>query len=221
MTSAAYCLSVPQNLLRCGMNRICKSCEDEHGFAQGLRERNWTSEYYNEGSEPWKIEVFEDSGRLLQPLLAWIQSDCHRCQRQDLLGQHASARGRDLHTCEYSPEQRPLTGHALLCHLPSTVLCSSTASELFDVACRISWLVAPRVASGGHRGPLQRMCPCTSGDTTRCAFSFPIQRCIFRKLSYAGLKARKCSSIVVQSAKKCDFLQCCWVQMNGVCCAGV
>lgn len=67
MTSAAYCLSVPQNLLRCGMDRICKSCEDEHGFAQGLRERNWTSEYYNEGSEPWKIEVFEDSGRLLQP----------------------------------------------------------------------------------------------------------------------------------------------------------
>ncbi|KAK9909403.1 hypothetical protein WJX75_001741 [Coccomyxa subellipsoidea] len=36
-------------------------------FYQGLRERNWTSEYYNEGSEPWKIEVFEDSGRLLQP----------------------------------------------------------------------------------------------------------------------------------------------------------
>lgn len=34
---------------------------------QGLRERNWTSDYYREDAEPWKIEIFEDSGRLMQP----------------------------------------------------------------------------------------------------------------------------------------------------------
>ncbi|CAL8467968.1 g7506 [Coccomyxa elongata] len=36
-------------------------------FYQGLRERNWTSKYYKEDSEPWKIEIYEDSGRLMQP----------------------------------------------------------------------------------------------------------------------------------------------------------
>lgn len=34
---------------------------------QGLRERNWTSPYYREQSQPWKIEIYEDSGRLLAP----------------------------------------------------------------------------------------------------------------------------------------------------------
>ena len=34
---------------------------------QGLRERNWTSEHYKPDSVPWKIEFFEDSGRLMQP----------------------------------------------------------------------------------------------------------------------------------------------------------
>jgi hypothetical protein len=35
--------------------------------AQGLRERNWTSECFREDAEPWKIEFFEDSGRLMMP----------------------------------------------------------------------------------------------------------------------------------------------------------
>ena len=34
---------------------------------QGLRERNWTSRHFRESSEPWKIEIYEDSGRLLAP----------------------------------------------------------------------------------------------------------------------------------------------------------
>lgn len=34
---------------------------------QGLRERNWTSDQYKPDSEPWKIEIYEDSGRLLMP----------------------------------------------------------------------------------------------------------------------------------------------------------
>ena len=34
---------------------------------QGLRERNWTSRHFREISEPWKIEIYEDSGRLLAP----------------------------------------------------------------------------------------------------------------------------------------------------------
>ena len=37
-----------------------------HGL-QGLRERNWTSQYFRKDSEPWKIEIYEDSGRLLAP----------------------------------------------------------------------------------------------------------------------------------------------------------
>mmetsp|Transcript_8886 Transcript_8886/g.54648 ORF Transcript_8886/g.54648 Transcript_8886/m.54648 type:complete len:243 (+) Transcript_8886:365-1093(+) len=32
-------------------------------FYQGLRERNWTSEYFVESSEPWKVDVFRDGGR--------------------------------------------------------------------------------------------------------------------------------------------------------------
>ena len=37
------------------------------GRAQGLRERNWTSEYYKPDSPPWSIQFYEDAGRLLQP----------------------------------------------------------------------------------------------------------------------------------------------------------
>ncbi len=34
---------------------------------QGLRERNWTSPRFQQNSEPWKIEIYEDSGRLMAP----------------------------------------------------------------------------------------------------------------------------------------------------------
>jgi len=34
---------------------------------QGLRERNWTSPYYNSAAEPWKVEMFQDAGRFLLP----------------------------------------------------------------------------------------------------------------------------------------------------------
>lgn len=36
-------------------------------FFQGLRERNWTSEWYKEEAAPWKVEIFQDSGRFLAP----------------------------------------------------------------------------------------------------------------------------------------------------------
>ncbi|KAK9845482.1 hypothetical protein WJX81_007602 [Elliptochloris bilobata] len=36
-------------------------------FFQGLRERNWTTKWYQPKAEPWKVEVFQDCGRLLQP----------------------------------------------------------------------------------------------------------------------------------------------------------
>ena len=41
--------------------------ENRSSDLQGLRERNWTSPHYREQSEPWKIEIYEDSGRLLAP----------------------------------------------------------------------------------------------------------------------------------------------------------
>lgn len=37
---------------------------------QGLRERNWTSPYFKADSQPWKVEIYEDSGRLLEP--SWL-----------------------------------------------------------------------------------------------------------------------------------------------------
>lgn len=36
-------------------------------FYAGLRERNWTSEYYNPDADTWKMEFFQDSGRFLRP----------------------------------------------------------------------------------------------------------------------------------------------------------
>ncbi|KAI7845492.1 hypothetical protein COHA_001038 [Chlorella ohadii] len=36
-------------------------------FYQGLRERNWTSKYYNPAAEKWQLQFFEDSGRFLRP----------------------------------------------------------------------------------------------------------------------------------------------------------
>lgn len=36
-------------------------------FYAGIRERNWTSEYYNPDAERWELEFFEDSGRLFRP----------------------------------------------------------------------------------------------------------------------------------------------------------
>eukprot|EP00894_Picocystis_sp_ML_P005014 jgi/Pico_ML_1/55531/g1204.t1 len=32
-------------------------------FYQGLRERNWTSDYFVQSSDPWKVDVFRDGGR--------------------------------------------------------------------------------------------------------------------------------------------------------------
>ena len=36
-------------------------------FYSGLRERNWTSTFYNPDAEPWALEFFQDSGRFLRP----------------------------------------------------------------------------------------------------------------------------------------------------------
>lgn len=36
-------------------------------FYKGLRERNWTSEYYNPDADPWKLQFFEDAGKFLRP----------------------------------------------------------------------------------------------------------------------------------------------------------
>lgn len=39
-------------------------------FYRGLQERNWTSKIYNPRAEPWKLQFFSDSGRLLRPSYA-------------------------------------------------------------------------------------------------------------------------------------------------------
>lgn len=39
-------------------------------FYAGLRERNWTSEYYNPDAAVWNMEFFRDSGRFLRPSFA-------------------------------------------------------------------------------------------------------------------------------------------------------
>ena len=36
-------------------------------FYAGLRERNWTSEFYNPDASKWDVAFFQDSGRLLRP----------------------------------------------------------------------------------------------------------------------------------------------------------
>eukprot|EP00891_Asterochloris_glomerata_P005616 jgi/Astpho2/5616/Aster-02868 len=36
-------------------------------FYHGLRQRNWTSEYYQQDAEPWTVQMYEDSGRTLLP----------------------------------------------------------------------------------------------------------------------------------------------------------
>lgn len=36
-------------------------------FFQGLRERNWTSEWYKKEAAPWKVQIFQDSGRFMAP----------------------------------------------------------------------------------------------------------------------------------------------------------
>lgn len=36
-------------------------------FYHGLRQRNWTSPYYDSSAEPWNIQIFHDSGRFLLP----------------------------------------------------------------------------------------------------------------------------------------------------------
>ncbi len=37
-------------------------------FYHGLRQRNWTSEYYDSAVEPWDLKFFRDSGRFLRPI---------------------------------------------------------------------------------------------------------------------------------------------------------
>ena len=36
-------------------------------FYQGLRERNWTSPWYQQEAQPWKVQIFQDSGRFMAP----------------------------------------------------------------------------------------------------------------------------------------------------------
>lgn len=36
-------------------------------FFHGLRKRNWKSEYFEPGSDPWRLQFFVDSGRLFRP----------------------------------------------------------------------------------------------------------------------------------------------------------
>eukprot|EP00884_Botryococcus_braunii_P017856 jgi/Botrbrau1/4754/Bobra.0137s0026.1 len=36
-------------------------------FIHGLRQRNWTSEFYDPAAVPWRIEMYQDAGRLLRP----------------------------------------------------------------------------------------------------------------------------------------------------------
>ena len=36
-------------------------------LSQGLRERNWTSPWYNSRAQPWKVEIYSDAGRFLFP----------------------------------------------------------------------------------------------------------------------------------------------------------
>ena len=36
-------------------------------FYQGLRERNWTSPWYKEDAQPWRVQFFTDSGRFMAP----------------------------------------------------------------------------------------------------------------------------------------------------------
>ena len=36
-------------------------------FYQGLRERNWTSKYYDPDADPWSVQFFRDSGRFMRP----------------------------------------------------------------------------------------------------------------------------------------------------------
>lgn len=37
-------------------------------FYHGLRERNWTSKYYNPHVDKWDVQFYKDSGRLLRPI---------------------------------------------------------------------------------------------------------------------------------------------------------
>ena len=36
-------------------------------FYAGLRQRNWTSKYYNPDAPPWDLKFYQDSGRLFRP----------------------------------------------------------------------------------------------------------------------------------------------------------
>lgn len=36
-------------------------------FYQGLRERNWTSQWYRDDAPPWRVQFFQDSGRFMAP----------------------------------------------------------------------------------------------------------------------------------------------------------
>ena len=36
-------------------------------FYQGLRERNWTSPWYKADAPPWRLQLFQDSGRFMAP----------------------------------------------------------------------------------------------------------------------------------------------------------
>ena len=46
---------------------MCTPDLARRALGQGLRERNWTSEHFRPGSPPWRVQFYEDSGRLLQP----------------------------------------------------------------------------------------------------------------------------------------------------------
>ena len=37
-------------------------------FYHGLRQRNWTSPYFNARAQPWTLKIFRDSGRLFRPV---------------------------------------------------------------------------------------------------------------------------------------------------------
>ncbi|KAI3430488.1 hypothetical protein D9Q98_005083 [Chlorella vulgaris] len=39
-------------------------------FFQGLRERNWTTQWYDPAAEKWELKFFEDSGRFMRPSFA-------------------------------------------------------------------------------------------------------------------------------------------------------
>lgn len=45
-------------------------------FYQGLRERNWTSDWYQQDAPPWRVQIFQDSGRFMAPAFSG-----YRCAR--------------------------------------------------------------------------------------------------------------------------------------------